>query len=108
MDIFSRLPSLVLANILGQIQSDKDLLNTLRASPELLRTHGLSRHTIMRQRLAGFLSLDIDGTILQDAQAVIHFPPIDGVSPIALPAMSECLDTWNARGFPNPLMQQAS
>jgi hypothetical protein len=106
MDILSRLPSLVLTNILGQIQSDRDLLNLIGASPELLRVYIQYRHVVMRHRLANILDLDIDGTMLQDAQLIIQFPSIDGPE-VSLSAISECLETWDAQNFPNPPMQHS-
>lgn len=107
MDILSRLPSLVLTNVLGQIQSDKDLLNLISASPELLRVYTQYRNVVTRHRLANILDLDIDGTTLQDAQLIIHFPSTDGRK-VSFSAISECLDTWDAQTFPNPLKQHSN
>lgn len=99
MDSFSRLPTLVLTNILGQIQSDEDLFSLIRASPQSLRVYVRCRCTVARQRFARFLDLDTDGTMLQDALAIINFPRIDDNSPIPLPVMSEWFDTLNTRSF---------
>ncbi|CAJ0552309.1 Ff.00g062880.m01.CDS01 [Fusarium sp. VM40] len=107
MDIFSRLPSLVLNNVLGQIQDDRDLLNLISASPESLRIYNLYRYSIMRQRLVNILDLDIDGTMLQDAQLIMCFPSIDGPE-VSFGAISECLDSWDAQSFPNPVTQQSN
>lgn len=107
MNILSRPPSLVLTNVLGQIQSDRDLLNLIGASPELLRVYIQYQHVVMRHQLANILDLDIDGTMLQEAQLIIHFPSTDGPI-VSFSAIPECLDTWDAQNFPNPLMQHSN
>ncbi|KAH7174212.1 uncharacterized protein B0J16DRAFT_403789 [Fusarium flagelliforme] len=96
---FSRLPTLILTNILGELQSDKDLFNLIRASPESLRIFLRYRHTVDSQRLARFLDLDIDGTMRQDALAIINFPRLEGTSLVPFPVISDWLDTLDARNF---------
>lgn len=83
------MPTLVLTSILGELQSDKDLFNLIRASPESLRIFLRYRHTVDRQRLARFLNLDIDGTMLQGALAIINFPRLEGTSLVPFPVISE-------------------
>ena len=99
MDRFSRLPTLVLTSILGELQSDKDLFNLIRASPESLRIVLRYRHTIDGQRLTRFLDLDTDGTMLQDALAIIKCPRLVGNALVPFADISDWLDTLNARAF---------
>jgi hypothetical protein len=102
MDRFSRLPTLVLTNILGQLRSDKDLYNLIRASPESLTIYSQYRHAVYSQKVASFLDLDIDGTILQDALAIINFPPIDGLSRSSVPILLGWIETLANRNFQYP------
>ncbi|EYB30298.1 hypothetical protein FG05_07729 [Fusarium graminearum] len=107
MDFLSRLPDLALVNILGHMNSERDIFHLISASPKSLRIYIHYRHTIARQRLSMMLHLDVDGSILQDAQAIINFPIILGDSSNLRRDVHRCLDTWNARGFPNPLIRQS-
>ncbi|CAG7566013.1 unnamed protein product [Fusarium equiseti] len=107
MDRFSRLPTLVLTSILGELQSDKDLFNLIRASPESLRIYVRYRQTVSNLRLTRFLELDLDGTMLQDALAIINFPRLDGASHVSSPVISDSVisdwsDALNARSFTYP------
>ncbi|RFN45628.1 hypothetical protein FIE12Z_10130 [Fusarium flagelliforme] len=107
MDRFSQLPTLVLTNILGELQSDKDLFNLIRASPESFRIFVRYRQTVSNLRLNRFLELDLDGTMLQDALAIINFPRLDGASHLSPPVISDSVisdwsDNLNARSFTYP------
>ncbi|EKJ69281.1 hypothetical protein FPSE_10534 [Fusarium pseudograminearum CS3096] len=108
MDFLSLLPDLALVNILGHMHSERDIFHLISASPESLRIYIRYRQTIARQRLSTMLHLDVDGSILQDAQAIINFPVILKDSSVLRRDVHRCLDTWDARGFPNPLMEQAN
>lgn len=103
MDVFSKMPSLVLTHIFAQIQSERDILQLIRASPEALRHYVQYRRSIMRHRIAEILAIDCHGSIIQDAQAVIHFPPADTNSPVSTTSMltvTQCLSSWKHRRFP--------
>ncbi|KAJ4249802.1 hypothetical protein NW762_012145 [Fusarium torreyae] len=68
------------------------------------------RRTITRYRLAQILAIDHDGTILQDALAVIRLPaakmtPLWGLSPLTLPPVLRTIRSWEAQKFRDPLMQ---
>ncbi|KAJ3537589.1 hypothetical protein NM208_g6249 [Fusarium decemcellulare] len=108
MDSLSRLPSLVLTNIIIHIESERDILQMIRASPVLFAQYVRYRRTIMRHRLSNILAIDSDGTILQDAQAIIHFPPVNESAPMPLssvPAICQTLNLWDDQAFSNPLTQ---
>ncbi|KAL6364319.1 hypothetical protein LRP88_02238 [Fusarium phalaenopsidis] len=103
MDVFSKMPSLVLTHVFAQIQSERDIMQLIRASPEALRHYVQYRRSIMRHRIAEILAIDCHGSIIQDAQAVIHFPPIDTNSPestTSMLAITRCLGSWKDRHFP--------
>ncbi|QPC73210.1 hypothetical protein HYE68_003962 [Fusarium pseudograminearum] len=107
MDFLSRLPDLILVNIFGLMHSERDIFHLISASPHFLSIYTHYRHSITRQRLSTILELDVDGSLLQDAQAVIDFPVFWGDSGCPYWA-KESIDTWNARGYPNPLMEEGN
>ncbi|KAF5246320.1 hypothetical protein FAUST_1437 [Fusarium austroamericanum] len=106
MDFLSRLPDLILVNIFGLMHSERDIFHLISASPHFLSIYTHYRHSITRQRLSAILKLDVDGSILQDAQAIIQFPAILGCNKGDSRRIKKCLDTWDERGFPNPLMEE--
>ncbi|RSL83900.1 hypothetical protein CEP52_016590 [Fusarium oligoseptatum] len=102
-DEIVRLQQLVQDQSQRHQNSERDILQLIRASPEALRHYVQYRPSIMRHRIAEILSIDCDGSIIQDAQAVIHFPPIDTNSPVSttsILAITRCLDTWKDGRFP--------
>ncbi|KAF5005107.1 hypothetical protein FDECE_8427 [Fusarium decemcellulare] len=108
MDSFSNLPSLVLTNIIIHIESEKDILQLIQASPVVLAQYVRYRRTIMRHRLNNILAIDSDGTVLQDAQAIIHFPPVNESASMprsSVRAMFQTLNLWSDKAFANPLTQ---
>ncbi|KAM5374237.1 hypothetical protein ACJZ2D_006562 [Fusarium nematophilum] len=108
MDSFSKLPSLVLTNIIIHVESERGILQLIRASPVLLANYVRYRRTIMRHRLNNILAIDSNGAILQDAQAIIHFPSVDERSSMPLssvPAIFQTLSLWGDKAFANPLAQ---
>ncbi|KAF4459658.1 hypothetical protein FALBO_13584 [Fusarium albosuccineum] len=108
MGSFSRLPSLILTNIIIHIESERDILQLIRASPAALEQYVRYRRNIMRHRLNNILAIDSDGTILQDAQAIIQFPTVNEGSSMpssSVQAMFQTLNLWSDKAFANPLTQ---
>ncbi|KAF4450513.1 hypothetical protein F53441_6368 [Fusarium austroafricanum] len=108
MDVFSKLPLLALINIIVHTESERELLQLVGASPEMLQTYIHNRRTIMRERLNRILAIDTDGEILQDARAVLHFHMrvVQGSHLPTTAAIFETLTLWKNNEFSNPLIER--
>ncbi|KAM0548791.1 hypothetical protein ACHAPJ_009788 [Fusarium lateritium] len=110
MDFFSKLPLLVQSTIFTHLNSERCILQLIRASPVMLAHYVEYRPTITRYRLTQILALDHDGIILQDALAVIQLPAVKmgsqpNLNPFTLPPVLRTIRSWEAQEFRDPLLQ---
>ncbi|KAF4973081.1 hypothetical protein FSARC_512 [Fusarium sarcochroum] len=103
MDFFSRLPDLARTEIIIHVESEASIMKLIRASPTMLCHYTIYRQSIMRGILVNILAVDTTGSILQDAMAIMHLPPLNTTPPF--PSIRNVIQQRIEQSFPNSLSQ---
>ncbi|KAM5374760.1 hypothetical protein ACJZ2D_006404 [Fusarium nematophilum] len=97
MDSFSKLPSEIRTEIIINVESRKDIMSLIHASPVMCSQYIVSKRTIMRSILTRIISGHLHDDLLQDALGIIYFPSTD------LESVHQHLAQWAVHKFPHPL-----
>ncbi|KAK1997179.1 hypothetical protein LX36DRAFT_83913 [Colletotrichum falcatum] len=99
MDLFNKLPAELRAKIMVSTCCLHTILQLIQASPVMLKQYGASKGYIARKLLAS----EFDDNMVQDAMAIILFPP-QSTTQFKTLARAHC-HSWATQNFANPLRQ---
>ncbi|WQF88155.1 hypothetical protein CDEST_13169 [Colletotrichum destructivum] len=100
MDTFNKLPAELRQEILIQTFSRRTISQLIHASPTMLQQYIASKEYITRALLAS----EFDDSMVQDAMAIILFPPHPTYGDLTTEAFHHC-QSWAAQELQNPLLQ---
>ncbi|CCF35833.1 hypothetical protein CH063_07533, partial [Colletotrichum higginsianum] len=100
MDSFNKLPAELRQGILIQTFCRRTISQLIHASPVMLQQYIASKEYITRALLAS----ELDDSMVQDAMAIILFPPQPTYGDLTTQGLHHC-QSWAAQQLQNPLLQ---